>query len=223
MQRLNAGDNLLVLKKPFDPIEVMQMARALCGKWETARRTAAEMLELECRNEELGRLARAADAFQACWSATQAATPRAEVDMAAVLRGVAGDLARTGEGRQAIVQADPLPKVAGHEPALTQVLRHLVDNAIKFVPADRVPAVRVGCSEAPVEWVFSVTDNGTGIAADLSDRIFTIAPRQHRHDDQERMGVGLAVCRSIVESYGGRIWVEPPAGGGATLCFAIPR
>ncbi|MBC5763299.1 ATP-binding protein [Ramlibacter albus] len=206
VSRLDAGDNLLILKKPFDPAEVMQLARALAAKWAGARRAAALVQELTRQLE-----------------AARAGTPSREVDMGDVLRRTLGELALPIAGTRAVVDAGPMPRINGDPEALAHILRHLVANAIRFVPPDRTPAVRVECSEGPREWTFSVRDNGIGLAAERADRIFTVFPQVPPAGEQGGIGVGLAVCRKIVESCGGRIWVESSPGAGATFSFSIPR
>ena len=105
---------------------------------------------------------------------------------------------------------------------LGQVLQNLIGNAIKFRASDS-PRVHVSAGERPVEWIFSVKDNGIGIASEYFDRIFVIFQRLHVASEYPGTGIGLAVCKRIVERHKGRIWVESEPGGGSTFFFSIPK
>jgi light-regulated signal transduction histidine kinase (bacteriophytochrome) len=105
---------------------------------------------------------------------------------------------------------------------LSQLLQNLVGNAIKFHGA-KAPRVHLAACERDGEWVFTVKDNGIGIGPDYFDRIFVIFQRLHAAADYPGTGIGLAVCKRIVERHGGRIWVESQPGNGATFSFSIPK
>jgi light-regulated signal transduction histidine kinase (bacteriophytochrome) len=104
---------------------------------------------------------------------------------------------------------------------LTQVFQNLIANAIKFHDAEP-PAIQVGAEEKAGEWVFSVADNGIGIAAEHSEVIFAIFQRLHSRSEYPGNGIGLAICKKIVELHGGRIWLEPKEGRGAAFKFTLP-
>ena len=140
----------------------------------------------------------------------QAAFGRAMAD----LRGV---IAETG----AQVTHDSLPEVMGDETQLTQLLVNLLSNAIKF-RGEQPPRVHLGARKEGAEWIFSVRDNGIGIAPEGFERIFQVFQRLHTRQKYPGSGIGLAVCKRIVERHGGRIWVESQAGRGSTFFFAIP-
>jgi light-regulated signal transduction histidine kinase (bacteriophytochrome) len=120
------------------------------------------------------------------------------------------------------VTVDPLPTLVGDATQLGQVFQNLIVNAIKF-RGDRPPRVRVSASERAAEWVFSVADNGIGIAEEYFGRIFIIFQRLHTIEEYGGTGIGLAVCKKIVERHGGRIWVESKVGAGSTFYFSIPK
>ena len=126
------------------------------------------------------------------------------------------------EESRAVVTADSLPVVMADAAQLSQVFQHLIDNGIKFRSEER-PEIHVGAVRENGEWVFSVCDNGIGIEKHHSDRIFSIFQRLHRRREYPGTGVGLAICRRIVERHGGHIWVESEPGRGSTFGFAIPH
>jgi signal transduction histidine kinase len=105
---------------------------------------------------------------------------------------------------------------------LAQVFQNLIANAIKFRRADEAPQVHVSATREGDLWRFSVADNGIGIPADQRERIFQIFHRLHTREEYPGTGIGLALCRRIVERHGGRIWVESEPGEGATFYFTLP-
>ena len=125
------------------------------------------------------------------------------------------------EETAALVTHDPLPTVMADGTRLSQVLEHLVGNAIKFHSLEP-PRVHVSAELAGKEWVFSVQDNGMGIDPQHSGRIFTVFERLHARDKYSGTGVGLAICKRIVERHQGRIWVESEPQKGSKFCFTIP-
>jgi two-component system sensor kinase FixL len=146
----------------------------------------------------------------------------APADCDRILRMVIDNLRASIEASGAEVTAGPLPTVVGDATQLGQVFQNLIVNAIKF-RGNRPPRVRVSASERPGEWVFSVADNGIGIGAEYFDRIFIIFQRLHTIEEYGGTGIGLAVCKKIVERHGGRIWVESKVGEGSTFHFSIRK
>jgi PAS domain S-box-containing protein len=123
----------------------------------------------------------------------------------------------------AVVSHDALPNLRTDETLLTQVLQNLVGNAIKYHSAE-VPRVHVSAAtNGDKEWIFSVRDNGLGIAPEYFERIFVLFQRLHGRDEFEGTGIGLAVCKKVVQRLGGRIWVESQPEKGSTFYFALPR
>ena len=125
------------------------------------------------------------------------------------------------EGR-ALITHGPLPTIMADETQMVQVLQNLIGNAIKFRGADR-PAIDISCDEDGWEWRFSVQDNGIGIEPQYKDKIFVLFQRLHTKEEYEGTGIGLAICKKIVERHGGRIWFEPRAGKGTIFYFTIPK
>jgi PAS domain S-box-containing protein len=121
----------------------------------------------------------------------------------------------------AVVTRGPLPRVIANRAQFVQLLQNLLGNALKF-RGDRAPAIHVSAEGHHEHWVISVRDNGIGIGPD-KQRIFEIFQRLHPRDKYPGTGVGLAICKRIVERHGGRIWVESQLGRGATFSFTLPR
>jgi PAS domain S-box-containing protein len=121
----------------------------------------------------------------------------------------------------ATVTCGPLPVVYADETQLIQLFQNLIANAIRFHRTEP-PRVDITATCSAAEWIFSVRDNGIGIDAAQFDRIFLIFQRLHTRDEYPGTGVGLAICRKIVERHGGRIWVESQPGAGSVFHFSLP-
>jgi len=121
----------------------------------------------------------------------------------------------------ATVSHDPLPTVMGDEFQLGQLFQNLLGNAIKYRNS-APPQVHVSCKQETEQWTFAVQDNGIGIEPQYRERIFQIFQRLHTREEYEGSGIGLAICKKIVERHRGRIWVESELGKGATFYFTIP-
>jgi chemotaxis family two-component system sensor kinase Cph1 len=116
---------------------------------------------------------------------------------------------------------DELPTVRADGRQLTQLFQNLIGNAIKF-HGDQKPEIHVGCKKLETHWQFSVRDNGIGIDPQFKDRIFVIFQRLHTRDKYPGYGIGLSICKRIIERHGGRIWVESQKGQGSTFYFTFP-
>jgi PAS domain S-box-containing protein len=124
------------------------------------------------------------------------------------------------EGSGALVTHDPLPHVLADERQLVQLFQNLVGNAIKYQSAG-VPKVHISVRNAETKWLFSVSDNGLGIEPKYFDKIFGMFQRLHRREEFAGTGIGLAICKKIVERHGGNISVESQLGQGSTFRFAL--
>ncbi len=104
---------------------------------------------------------------------------------------------------------------------IMQVFQNLIGNAIKFRSESSLD-IHIGARQEPARWVFSVRDNGIGIDSQYFERIFQIFQRLHTRKQYPGTGIGLAICKKIVERHGGTIWVESESGKGSTFCFSLP-
>ena len=134
------------------------------------------------------------------------------------LANLRGRIAETG----AEISYNPMPTIVADSTQLMQLFQNLLGNAIKFRKKDEAPRIHVGVQRQEDSWLFSVQDNGIGIDPQFADRIFVIFQRLHTRDEYPGSGMGLAICKKIVECHRGQIWVESELGKGATFFFTIP-
>ena len=123
------------------------------------------------------------------------------------------------EENQAEVDVEPLPTLEADVSQLVQLWQNLLSNAIKFRGLE-APQIRIAAEQDDGEWVFSVEDNGVGVEPEEAETIFTIFRRLH--PDLPGTGIGLTICKRIVDRHGGRIWVEASPSGGSIFRFTIP-
>ena len=117
---------------------------------------------------------------------------------------------------------NPSKPAVGDPTQLSQLFQNLIGNAIKF-RGESPPRVRVHAEQKNGEWIFSVADNGIGISPEHHDRIFIIFQRLHGRSRYPGTGIGLSICKKIVERHGGRIWVDSRPGQGTTFHFSLPQ
>ncbi|ACO47884.1 GAF domain-containing protein [Deinococcus deserti] len=142
-------------------------------------------------------------------------------DTQAVFKEVAGRLSEDGEMHAHQITSDPLPLVLADAPQLDQLLQNLMSNALKYRREDVVAHVHVSARRDGNMWRFAVQDNGIGIEPQYHSRIFEIFQRLHGQEQYQGTGIGLAVCKKIVERHGGRIWLESTFGQGTTFFFTL--
>ncbi len=128
---------------------------------------------------------------------------------------------RIRESKARIIIQDSLPTIMADKTQLMQLFQNLIGNAIKFRSA-AAPEIEIKAERKEDEWLFSVKDNAIGIDPQFSDRIFVIFQRLHTRDEYPGTGMGLAICKKIIECHRGRIWVESELGKGSTFYFTIP-
>ncbi|GIG25129.1 sensor histidine kinase [Cellulomonas denverensis] len=145
-----------------------------------------------------------------------------EVPMDAALAEALDNLGDRVEDTGAVVEADGLPVVSGERGLLVQLLQNLVGNAIKFHDPDRPPVVRLSAERVGDEWEFECRDNGIGIDPQYAERVFVIFQRLHPKDVYGGTGIGLALCKKIVEYHGGRIWLGDSEGPGTSIRWTLP-
>jgi len=143
-------------------------------------------------------------------------------DSGAALDRAVADLQDDIAGSGAGITRGALPMVRMREADLTQVFRRLLDNAIKFRRPGTAPRIEIGASCERGEWTLSVRDAGIGIDPSYHAQIFEPFRRLNRREDYDGNGMGLPVCRRLVEAYGGRVWVESKEGEGARFCVSVP-
>jgi PAS domain S-box-containing protein len=147
--------------------------------------------------------------------------PLEPTDCGVVFQKVVANLQKAIVENRATVTRGPLPVVNADVTQLTQVFQNLIGNALKFhgpVP----PVVRVEAQRQGRNWLFSVQDNGIGIDPQYAHRIFVIFQRLHSREEYAGTGIGLALCKKVIERHGGHIWVESQPGEGATFYFTLP-
>jgi light-regulated signal transduction histidine kinase (bacteriophytochrome) len=140
-----------------------------------------------------------------------------EAAMAEVLLTLGPAIRESG----AVVTYTSLPVVRMEASQMTQVFQNLIANAIKF-HGEQPPKISVQAERAGPEWLFSVSDNGIGIAPENAETVFVVFHRLHTRSEYSGNGIGLAICKKVIERNGGKIWIEPSAGQGSTFKFTLP-
>jgi len=146
----------------------------------------------------------------------------ADVPLDEALGSALDNLEHLVEEAGAVVTYDALPVVRGERPLLVQLLQNLVGNAIKFRDPDRAPEVRITARRVGDSWELECRDNGIGIDPQYAERVFVIFQRLHPKDVYEGTGIGLALCKKIVEYHGGRIWLGDADGPGTSIRWTLP-
>ncbi len=145
--------------------------------------------------------------------------PLVPVDVNAIIEKTLANLRNEITESRAVITVDPLPSVSADRTQLIQLFQNLVGNAIKY--SANTPSIHISAERKNGDWLFRVSDNGIGIDPRQFDRIFQIFQRLHASDEYSGTGIGLAICKKIVEMLGGRIWVESKPGEGSTFFFTL--
>ena len=146
----------------------------------------------------------------------------ASVDLEQILTETLDSLSMAIEDTRAVVTHDPLPTVTADATQMGMLLQNLIANAVKFRDPQRPPRVHLSARRDGGQWVFAVNDNGIGISPDYAERVFVIFQRLHTRDAYPGNGIGLAMCRKIVEFHGGTISVDPDYSPGTRISFTLP-
>lgn len=154
---------------------------------------------------------------------SSAPKPLAPVNIRDVIEIVLNNLGATIQNSGAVVATDTMPVITAESSQLVQLYQNLLDNALKFIPKETVPHIKLTATELDDEWQFGVSDNGIGIRHDFKERIFHIFQRLHTDNEYPGTGVGLAICKKITQLHGGRIWFESEPGKGTTFYFTISK
>ena len=149
---------------------------------------------------------------------------RTEVDLDVAVDAALNNLAATIDetGAQIVRLTSALPTISGDPTLLTMLWQNLLGNAIKFRRNGSAPRIEIECQRGEDEWLFRVTDNGIGIPAEFVDKVFVIFQRLHSRDAYSGTGIGLALCKKIVEHHGGTIWIDSSYTEGTQIRFTMP-
>ena len=153
----------------------------------------------------------------------RADTPFEVMESGQVLQTALKNVSTAVQESGAEITSDPLPTIKGNPSQLGMVFQNLLGNAIKFRRNGTPVRIRVSAKQNSAHWLFSVSDNGIGIDPAYADRVFRVFQRLHTRQEYSGTGIGLAICKRVVERHGGRIWVEPnPEEQGTRFSFTIP-
>jgi PAS domain S-box-containing protein len=168
------------------------------------------------------RMKRLVDDLLAYSRSRTADVPAREIDLGLTLEEVAADLAQEAAESGAEFVFEPLPTVLGHPAQLREVFRHLIGNALTYREPGRKPRIRVWATRLDRAWRVHVEDNGIGVPPEYREAIFRPFKRLHRKEKHPGTGIGLAICKRIIEAHGGEIGVEAAEGGGSVFWVTLP-
>ncbi len=146
-----------------------------------------------------------------------------DVDLDHVVARVRDELRLAIDDAGAMVIVRELPTVRADEVQMRQLLMNLIANAVKFRRPETPPVVEISAQDLGNEWLLAVRDNGIGIDPKYADKLFKMFSRLNPRDEYPGTGIGLAICKKIVERHGGRIWVESDGHSGSTFYFTLPK
>lgn len=146
--------------------------------------------------------------------------PHQTIDLNTVLQAALLNLHGSVQAANASISYDQLPTITGDNAQLLQLFQHLIANAVKF-QGEHPPRVHIASSQQDANWRIAVSDNGIGIEPQYFDKIFLIFQRLHSREQYPGTGMGLALCKKIIDNHGGRIWLESTPGKGSTFYFSL--
>ncbi|MEO6405862.1 MAG: PAS domain S-box protein [Ferruginibacter sp.] len=153
----------------------------------------------------------------------QAEDKQEGVDLNELMGEILSLLRKKIEEKKAVIKTGRLPLLKTFRSPLRQVFQNLVNNSLTYHKKDGLPEISIDAKDMESYWEFAVTDNGIGIDPDYFDKIFTIFQRLHNKDEYSGTGIGLAITKKIIESMGGKIWLESEEGKGSTFFFTLPK
>lgn len=204
-----------------EPLRTLERYSKILGEEAGSRLTGAGAESLDFIRESTQRMQQLVEDLLAYSRILARAQTVEMADCQSLLRQALANLRAPIEENDARITSDPLPTLSIDPWQIVSLFQNLISNAIKF-RSEKSPLIHVSAKRAGAEWVFTVRDNGIGIPAAEQERIFEIFQRLHSKDEIPGSGVGLAICRKIVERHGGRIRVESEAGRGAAFTFTLP-
>jgi light-regulated signal transduction histidine kinase (bacteriophytochrome) len=145
-----------------------------------------------------------------------------KVDLNSLLDEIITDLKPIIESRNGKIVVNKLPEINIQRVWIKELFMNLIDNGIKYNKSS-VPKVEISCEERAKDYLFKVADNGIGIEEKYLNRIFKLFERLHSNEEYEGTGAGLAICKRIVENFGGKIWIESIFGKGSSFFFTKPK
>jgi light-regulated signal transduction histidine kinase (bacteriophytochrome) len=148
-------------------------------------------------------------------------TEHVDVDMEELFGRTVDSLALAVEESDAVITHDALPVLRGERTQLGMLLQNLISNAIKFRSPDRTPVIHLSARQVDGVWECAVTDNGIGIAPEFAERVFVVFQRLHTREQYSGNGIGLALCRKVVEYHGGTITIDPHHSPGTRILFTL--
>ncbi|WP_327232964.1 CHASE3 domain-containing protein [Streptomyces sp. NBC_01317] len=148
-------------------------------------------------------------------------TEHVDVDLDELFDRTVDSLGLAIEESGSVVTHDPLPVLQGEKTQLGMLLQNLIGNAVKFRSADRPPVIHLGARRVDAGWEFAITDNGIGIAPEFAERVFVVFQRLHTREQYSGNGIGLALCRKIVEYHGGSIGIDHTHSPGTRIVFTL--
>jgi len=145
------------------------------------------------------------------------------IDLNSVVKEVILLCQKQVKDTNATINYSNLPSLRLYKTPVRQVFQNLISNALKYHKQDQPLVINISAEETSMHWQFAISDNGIGIEEEYFNKIFVLFQRLHNKDEYSGTGIGLAVCKKIIENLGGKIWVESEEGQGSTFYFTIPK